>query len=147
MRSVFTEEGRKFGLKIPKGVLLVGMWGTGKSLSAKTLGSEWGLPVVLLEMGKLRSSGVGDTEHNTYSVLKMVESVAPCILWIDEAEKSLSGGQSSAQSDSGTTARALGIFSTWIQETKLPIPLVMTANRLSTLPVEFVNRMNEKWFF
>ncbi len=146
-KSVFTEEGRAFGLKIPKGVLLVGVWGTGKSLSAKTLGSEWKLPVVLLEMGKLRSSGVGDTEANIYSALKMVESVAPCILWIDEAEKSLSGGQSSAISDSGTTARTLGIFSTWIQETNLPISLVLTANRLSTLPVEFVNRMNERWFF
>jgi SpoVK/Ycf46/Vps4 family AAA+-type ATPase len=147
MRSVWTDEGRSYGLKIPKGVLLVGIWGTGKSLSAKMLGTEWGLPVVLLEMGKLRSSGVGDTEGNIYAVLKMVESIAPCILWIDEAEKSLSGGQSSAQSDSGTTARSLGIFSTWIAETSLPITLVMTANRLSTLPVEFVNRMDESWFF
>jgi SpoVK/Ycf46/Vps4 family AAA+-type ATPase len=147
MKSVFTEQGRAYGLKIPKGILLAGVWGTGKSLSAKTLGAEWGLPVVLLEMGKLRSSGVGDTEANIYSVLRMVESVAPCILWIDEAEKSLSGGQSSAISDSGTTARTLGIFSTWIQETKLPISLCLTANRLSTLPVEFVNRMNERWFF
>jgi AAA+ superfamily predicted ATPase len=146
-KDVFTEEGRRYGLKIPKGVLLVGLWGTGKSLSAKALGNEWKLPVVLLEMGKLRSSGVGDTEANIYAVLKMVESVAPCILWIDEAEKSLSGGQSSAVSDSGTTARSLGIFSTWIQETNLPISLVLTANRLCTLPVEFVNRMNERWFF
>ncbi len=147
MKDVFTEEGRQYGLKIPKGILLVGVWGTGKSLSAKTLGHEWKLPVVLLEMGKLRSSGVGDTEQNIYQALKMVESVAPCLLWIDEAEKSLSGGQSSAMSDSGTTARSLGIFSTWIQETNLPISLVLTANRLATLPVEFVNRMNERWFF
>lgn len=147
MKSVFTEEGRQYGLKIPKGILLAGVWGTGKSLSAKTLGSEWKLPVVLMEMGKLRSSGLGDTEQNIYTVLKMVESVAPCLLWIDEAEKSLSGGQSSAQTDSGTTARSLGIFSTWIQETNLPVSLVLTANRLSTLPVEFVNRMNERWFF
>jgi AAA+ superfamily predicted ATPase len=146
-KDVFTEEGRAYGLKIPKGVLLVGVWGTGKSLSAKTLGNTWKLPVVLLEMGKLRSSGVGDTEQNIYTVLKMVESVAPCILWIDEAEKSLSGGQSSAMSDSGTTARTLGIFSTWIQETTLPVSLVLTANRLTTLPVEFINRMNERWFF
>lgn len=146
-KVVFSDEGRSYGLKIPRGVLLVGVWGTGKSLSAKTLGAEWGLPVVLLEMGKLRSSGVGDTEQNIYVVTKLIESVAPCILWIDEAEKSLSGGQSSAMSDSGTTARSLGIFSTWIQETNLPISLVLTANRLSTLPVEFVNRMNERWFF
>jgi AAA+ superfamily predicted ATPase len=147
MRAVFTEEGRHYGLKVPKGVLLTGVWGTGKSLSAKVLSNAWGLPLVLLEMGKLRSSGVGDTEQNVYYVLKTIEAVAPCIVFIDEAEKSLSGGQSSALSDSGTTARSLGIFSTWIQETSLPITLVLTANRLSTLPVEFVNRMDERWFF
>lgn len=147
MKAVFTERGRKYGLKIPKGVLLVGLWGTGKSLSAKVLGTEWGLPVVLLETGKLRGGLVGDTEANAYAAIKMIESVSPCILWIDEAEKSLSGATSSNVSDGGTTSRMLGIFSTWIQETKLPITLVMTANRLSTLPVEFVNRMNERWFF
>ena len=147
MRSVFTEEGRRYGLKVPKGVLLAGVWGTGKSLSAKVLSNEWRLPLVLLEMGKLRSSGVGETEQNVYQVLKTIEAAAPCIVFVDEAEKSLSGGQSSALSDSGTTARSLGIFSTWIQETTLPVTLVLTANRLSTLPVEFVNRMNERWFF
>jgi SpoVK/Ycf46/Vps4 family AAA+-type ATPase len=92
MKAVFTEEGRSYGLKIPKGILLVGVWGTGKSLSAKTLGAEWGLPVVLLEMGKLRSSGVGDTEANIYSVLKMVESVAPCVT--GETEVTLADGTS-----------------------------------------------------
>lgn len=147
MRGVFSEEGRAYGLAIPKGLLLCGCWGTGKSLSAKMLGTEWGLPVVMLEMGKLRSSGVGDTEAAAYHVCRLVESVAPCLLWIDEAEKSLSGGQSSAATDSGTTARTLGIFSTWIQETTVPVTLVLTANRLATLPVEFVNRMDERWFF
>lgn len=147
MRGVFSDEGRAYGLKVPKGLLLCGCWGTGKSLSAKMLGTEWGLPVVLLEMGKLRSSGVGDTEAAAYQVCRLVDSVSPCLLWIDEADKSLSGGQSSAQTDSGTTARTLGIFSTWIQETKSPVTLVLTANRLGSLPVEFVNRMDERWFF
>jgi AAA+ superfamily predicted ATPase len=146
-QAAFTEKGRNFGIKIPKGVLLVGIWGTGKSLAAKVLGSQWGLPVVLLEIGKLRSSGLGDTEHNIYQVLKMVEAVSPCILWIDEADKSLSGGQASSVTDSGTTARTLGIFSTWIQETQLPISLVLTANSLTSFPVEFINRMTERFFF
>jgi SpoVK/Ycf46/Vps4 family AAA+-type ATPase len=147
MKSAWTEEGRKFGLEHPKGILAVGPWGTGKSLSTKTLGSEWGLPVVQLEMGRLRSSGVGESEANVYRAIKLIEAVAPCIVWIDEAEKSLSGGQSSAQSDAGTTNRTIGIFSTWHQETTARVCLAMTANSLKTLPPEFVNRMDERFFF
>jgi SpoVK/Ycf46/Vps4 family AAA+-type ATPase len=147
MRAVWSKEGREYGLEAPRGVLLAGVWGTGKSISAKMLGSEWRLPIIQLEMGRLRASGVGDTEQNTHRVLRIVEAAAPCILWIDEAEKSLSGGQSSAMSDSGTTSRTLGIFSTWLQETKAPVSLVLTANTLKTLPVEFVNRMDKRFFF
>jgi len=145
--SCWSEEGQRFGLKPPKGVLLVGVYGCGKSLSAKALAAEWKLPLVQFEMGKLRSSGVGDSEANLYRALRIVESVSPCIMWIDEAEKSLSGGQSSAQSDAGTTSRLLGILSTWAQESKSPVCLVMTANSLKTLPAEMVNRMPERFFF
>jgi SpoVK/Ycf46/Vps4 family AAA+-type ATPase len=134
-------------LEPPKGVLAVGIWGTGKSLSIKTLGAEWGLPVVQLEMGRLRSSGVGESEANVYRAIRIIESASPCIVWIDEAEKSLSGGPSSAQSDAGTTNRTIGIFSTWLQETKARVCLALTANTLDTLPVEFVNRMDERFFF
>jgi len=146
-QSCWTEEGQKFGLRPPKGVLLVGVYGCGKSLSAKALAAEWKLPLVQFEMGKLRSSGVGDSEANLYRALRIVESVSPCVVWIDEAEKSLSGGQSSAQSDAGTTSRLLGILSTWAQESKSPTCLVMTANSLKTLPAEMVNRMPERFFF
>jgi len=147
MKAAWTPEGQAFGLEPPKGVLAVGVWGTGKSLSIKALGNAWGLPVVQLDMGRLRSSGVGDSESNVFQAIKIIESVAPCIVWIDEAEKSLSGGQSSAQTDSGTTSRMIGAFSTWMQETKSPICMAMTANSLKTLPVEFVNRMDERFFF
>ena len=143
----WTEAGRKFGLVPPKGLLCVGIWGTGKSLTTKALGNAWGLPVVGLEMGRLRSSGVGESEANIYRALKLIEAVAPCIVWIDEAEKSLSGGQSSGASDAGTTSRVIGILSTWLQETKASVCLAMTANSLKTLPVEFVNRMDERFFF
>lgn len=146
-KSAWTKKGQDFGLHPPKGVLLVGVHGCGKSLSVKGLGHAWGLPVVQLEMGRLRSSGVGDSEANVYRALRMVESVSPCIMWIDEAEKSLSGGQSSAQSDAGTTSRTLGILSTWVQETNAPVCIVMTANSLKTMPVEMVNRMNQRFFF
>jgi SpoVK/Ycf46/Vps4 family AAA+-type ATPase len=143
----WTEEGRKFGLVPPKGVLCVGIWGTGKSLSAKATGAAWGIPVVGLEMGRLRSSGVGESEANVYRAIRVIESAAPCLVWIDEAEKSLSGGASSAQSDAGTTSRTIGILSTWLQETTAPICLMLTANNLKTLPVEFINRADERFFF
>jgi len=146
-RACWSEAGRKFGLKPPKGVLCVGVWGCGKSLSVKAMGNAWGLPVVSLEMGKLRSSGVGESEANVYRAIRIIEAAAPCIVWIDEAEKSLSGGASSAQSDAGTTSRTIGILSTWLQETTAPICMAMTANSLTTLPVEFVNRMDERFFF
>jgi AAA+ superfamily predicted ATPase len=146
-RAAWTEEGRKFGLVPPRGILCVGIWGTGKSLATKALGAAWGLPIVGLEMGRLKSSGVGESEANVYRAIRVIESAAPCIVWIDEAEKSLSGGQSSGASDSGTTSRTIGILSTWLQETTSPICLVMTANSLKTLPVEFINRADERFFF
>lgn len=146
-RATWTDEGQKFGLRPPKGVLLVGVWGCGKSLSVKAMGHAWGLPVVQVEMGKLRSSGVGESEANVYRVTRLIEAAAPCIVWIDEAEKSLSGGASSAQSDAGTTSRTIGILSTWLQETSAKVCLAMTANSLKSLPVEFVNRMDERFFF
>lgn len=146
-RAVWTEEGRAFGLKPPKGVLAVGVWGCGKSLSVKAMGHAWNLPVVAMEMGRLRSSGVGESEANVYRATRLIEAVAPCIVWIDEAEKSLSGNASSGASDAGTTSRTIGILSTWLQETTAPVCVAMTANSLHNLPVEFVNRMDERFFF
>jgi SpoVK/Ycf46/Vps4 family AAA+-type ATPase len=147
MKPAWSKAGRDFGLEPPKGVLAVGVWGTGKSLSIKALGNAWGLPIIQLELGRLRSSAVGQSEANVYRATRIIESVAPCIVWIDEAEKSLAGGQSSAHTDAGTTSRTIGILSTWMQETSVPACMAMTANSLTTLPVEFVNRMDERWFF
>jgi len=146
-KACWTDEGQKFGLFPPKGVLCVGVWGCGKSLSVKAMSHAWRLPVVQLEMGRLRSSGVGESEANVYRALNLIEAVAPCVVWIDEAEKSLAGNQSSAMSDAGTTARTIGILSNWLQETTVPVCLAMTANSLTTLPVEFINRMDERFFF
>jgi AAA+ superfamily predicted ATPase len=146
-KASWTERGQKFGLKPPKGVLAVGVWGCGKSLSVKAMGNAWDLPVVQLEMGRLRSSGVGDSESNVYRVIRIIEAAAPCVVWVDEAEKSLSGGASSAQSDAGTTSRTIGILSTWLQETTAQVCLAMTANGLKNLPIEFINRMDERFFF
>jgi SpoVK/Ycf46/Vps4 family AAA+-type ATPase len=143
----WSPEGREFGLEPPKGVLAVGIWGSGKSLSIKCLANAWGLPLLQLDLGKLRQSGVGDSESNTYQAIQIIESVAPCVVWCDEAEKSLSGGHSSSYTDAGTTSRMIGALSTWHQETKVPVCLALTANSLKTLPVEFTNRMDERWFF
>jgi SpoVK/Ycf46/Vps4 family AAA+-type ATPase len=113
----------------------------------KALGQAWGLPVVQLELGKLRDPGVGVTEANTYRVTRFAEAMAPCIIWADEAEKSFAGSHSSSRSDAGTTSRSLAILSTWLQETSAEICLAMTTNSLGTLPVEFTNRMSERFFF
>lgn len=146
-RHAWTAAGKAFGLRPPRGILCVGVWGCGKSLSVKALGSTWGLPVVQLELGKLRDSGVGNTEANTYRVIKYLEAMAPCIAFVDEADKSFSGSQSSSYSDAGTTSRTLGILSTWHQETTAEVCLALTANSLKTLPVEFTNRISERFFF
>lgn len=146
-RAAWTAEGQSYGLEPPKGVLAVGIWGTGKSLAVKALGSAWGLPVIQLELGKLRTAEVGGTEANMYRALRIIEALAPCLVWVDEAEKSLAGSHSSSHTDAGTTSRSIGIFSTWLQETGLPVCVAMTANSLKTLPVEFVNRMDDRWFF
>lgn len=145
--AVWTEQGQAFGLEPPRGVLLMGIYGCGKSLSTKALAKSWGLPLVQLEIGRLMSSGVGDSENNLYRALRLIESVSPCVVWVDEAEKSLAGAHSSSRSDGGTTARVLGILSTWVQETKAKVTLALTANSLKTLPVEMVNRMDERFFF
>jgi SpoVK/Ycf46/Vps4 family AAA+-type ATPase len=146
-RHAWSKKGKEFGLRPPRGVLCVGVWGCGKSLSVKALGHAWGLPVVQLELGKLRDPGVGVTEANTYRVTRFAEAMAPCIVWCDEAEKSFAGAQSSSRSDAGTTSRSLAILSTWLQETSAEICLAMTTNSLTTLPVEFTNRMSERFFF
>jgi SpoVK/Ycf46/Vps4 family AAA+-type ATPase len=146
-KATWTEEGRKFGLTPPRGVLFVGVYGCGKSLSAQALASEWQLPLVQFEMGKIRTSAVGESEANLYRALRIVDSIAPCIMWIDEAEKSLAGAASSSQSDAGTTARLLGILSTWTQESEVPVCMVMTTNSLKNVPPEMVNRMPERFFF
>ncbi len=146
-KHTWTAEGQAYGLKPPKGVLNVGVWGCGKSHSAKALGRIWGLPVIQLEMGKLRDSAVGGSEANVYQAIRMIEAVGPCVVFTDEAEKSFAGAASSAATEGGIMSRMIGILSTWIQESKSPFCLVLTANSVKNLPIEFVNRLTERFFF
>lgn len=142
----WTVKGKEFGLPLLKGVLLVGLPGCGKSLGAKILGNEWGLPVVEFDPSRVFSSRVGDSETNMRRVLQIVENMAPCILVVDEIEKGLAGLQSSTYSDSGVTARVIRSFLVWLQECNKPVFTVATANNISALPPELISRFDETFF-
>lgn len=139
-RRGFSTEARALGLPSPKGMLLVGVPGCGKSLTAQAVSQEWMLPLLRLDMGKVFSGLVGSSENNVRSALATCEAVSPCILWIDEIEKGLSGTGSSGQSDGGTTSRVFGTLLTWMQEKKSPVFVVATANDISALPPELLRK-------
>lgn len=136
----FTEKARRFGLPEPKGLLLLGVQGAGKSLVAKAVASQWHLPLLRLDLGRIFSELVGSSEHNIRGALRMAEGVAPCVLWIDEIEKGLGGVASSHQSDAGTTARIFGSILTWMQEKTSPVFVIATANNVSMLPPEMLRK-------
>jgi SpoVK/Ycf46/Vps4 family AAA+-type ATPase len=138
--KAFTAKAREFGLPEPKGILLIGVPGCGKSLLAKAVGSLWKLPLLRLDVGKCFGSLVGASEENIRRAIRTAESVAPCILWLDELEKGLAGTQSSGASDGGTTARVFGTFITWLQEKKSAVFVIGTANSVRQLPPELLRK-------
>ena len=138
--SAFTDDARKFGLPAPKGVLLIGVQGCGKSLCAKALASQWRVPLLRLDLGRVFSSLVGSSEENVRGAIRVAESVAPAILWVDEIEKAFAGTQSSSFSDAGTTSRVFGTFITWLQEKTSPVFVMATANNISQLPPELLRK-------
>jgi hypothetical protein len=138
--AAFSAEARRFGLPEPKGLLLLGVQGCGKSLTAKAVAAQWKLPLLRLDMGRIFSGLVGSSEENLRKAIRVSESVAPVVLWIDEIEKGLSGSQSSAVSDGGVTARVFGTLLTWLQEKTAPVFVVATANRIEGLPPELLRK-------
>lgn len=136
----FSEKARAYGLPHPKGVLLIGVSGSGKSLVAKAVASLWNLPLLRLDIGSVFSGLVGSSEANIRTVIKTTESIAPCLLWLDELDKGMSGVYSSNFSDGGTTARVLSSFLTWMQEKTVPVFLIATANDISALPPELLRK-------
>ncbi|MGC4113492.1 MAG: AAA family ATPase [Myxococcales bacterium] len=134
--NAFGEPARKFGLPEPKGVLLLGVQGCGKSLTAKAIASQWHLPLLRLDMGRIFSGLIGSSEENLRKAIRVAESVAPVVLWTDEIEKGMSGIGSSGNSDGGVTARVFGTFLTWLQEKTAPVFVVATANKIENLPPE-----------
>jgi SpoVK/Ycf46/Vps4 family AAA+-type ATPase len=147
-KSAFTEDARDFGLEAPRGIMLLGLPGTGKSLAAKAVANAWQLPLLRLDMGKVFGGIVGQSEENMRASLNTAEALAPCILWIDEIEKGMSGMQSSGATDGGTTSRVLGTFLTWMQEKIKPVFVLATANNIAQLPPELLRkgRVDEIFF-
>jgi ATP-dependent 26S proteasome regulatory subunit len=138
--KAFSEKARAFGLPEPKGLLLLGVQGAGKSLLAKAVASQWQLPLLRLDLGRVFSELVGSSEHNIRSALHLAENVSPCVLWIDELEKGLAGIGGSGNSDAGTSARVFGSLLTWMQEKTSPVFVISTANDISSLPPELLRK-------
>jgi len=139
-QSSFTDRARQFGIPVPKGVLLLGVQGCGKSLVAKAIASTWNLPMLKMDVGRIFGSLVGQSEENIRRAIRVAESVAPCVLWADELEKGFSGIGGSGVSDGGTTMRVFATFLTWMQEKTKPVFLVATANDVSALPPELLRK-------
>ncbi len=139
-RLAFTEQARAFGLPEPRGLLLLGVQGGGKSLIAKAISTMWKLPLLRLDMGRVFSELVGSSEENMRMALRLAETVSPAILWIDEIEKGLSGLASSGRSDAGTAARVFGSFLVWMQEKTAPVFVIATSNDITMLPPELLRK-------
>lgn len=135
-QQAWSKEAQDFGLPAPKGIALIGIPGTGKSLTAKMIGGLWRLPLLRLDVGALFGSLVGESEERVRRVLKLTEAIAPCVLWIDELEKSFGGGGL----DGGTSQRVFGTILTWMQDKTSPVFVVATANDVSLLPPELLRR-------
>jgi SpoVK/Ycf46/Vps4 family AAA+-type ATPase len=144
----FNDDARQYGLPAPQGILLMGVQGCGKSLVAKTIASSWHLPLLRMDMSRIFQGYIGSSEQNMRKAVMVAESLAPVVLWIDEIEKAFSGVGGSGSSDSGTTARVVGTFLTWIQEKTAPVFVVATANEVKDLPPELLRkgRLDEIFF-
>jgi hypothetical protein len=144
----FSSEAREFGLPPPKGILMLGVQGCGKSLCAKAVSTQWKLPLLRFDMGRMFGSLVGSSEENVRRAIAVAESVAPTILWVDEIDKAFAGSQGSGAVDGGTTARVFGTFLTWLSEKSAPVFVVATANDISQLPPELLRkgRLDEIFF-
>jgi len=134
----FTNDAKEYGLTFPKGVLLLGIPGCGKSLVSKTIADEWDLPLLKFDLGKVFGGIVGQSEANIRKALSLAETIAPSILWIDEIEKGLSGLNSGG--DSGTSSRVFGTLLTWMQDKKSNVFVIATANNIEMLPPELLRK-------
>lgn len=137
-RNSFSKEAKLYGLPSPKGLLLTGIQGTGKSLTAKAIANEWNLPLLKLDIGKLFGGIVGESESKVREMIQISEALAPCILWIDEIDKAFMEQTNSG--DSGTTNRVLATFITWLSEKNTDVFIIATANNFTKLPFEMIRK-------
>jgi hypothetical protein len=136
-RVAFSPEAQRFGLPLPRGVLLVGPQGTGKSLTAKAIAHSWSMPLLRLDVGRLFAGLVGASEARTREMIQRAEAMAPCVLWIDEIDKGFGGD---SRSDGGTSQRVLGTVLTWMAEKTSAVFVVATANGVERLPAELLRK-------
>nr|YP_009511187.1 hypothetical protein [Gracilariopsis longissima]AXI97064.1 hypothetical protein [Gracilariopsis longissima]UAD88980.1 hypothetical protein [Gracilariopsis longissima] len=136
--NAFSKQAKNYGLLIPKGILLVGIQGTGKSLIAKAISHQWKLPLLKLDIGKIFAGIVGESEQRMRQMIKISEQSSPCVLWIDEIDKVFTRLNSNI--DSGTTGRVLSTFLTWLAEKETSVFVVATANQVLTLPSELLRK-------
>lgn len=138
--AAFGEPARQFGLPEPKGLLLLGVQGCGKSLTAKAVAGAWKLPLLRLDMGRIFSGLIGSSEENVRRAIKVAESVAPVVLWVDEIEKGMSGMGGGGNNDSGVSTRVFATLLTWLQEKTSPVFVIATANKIEHLPPELMRK-------
>jgi MoxR-like ATPase len=136
----FTAEAKALNLTPPRGIMLVGVPGCGKSLAAKAIAREWQLPLLKLDAGRLFDKFVGESEKNFRKAIETAESLSPIVLWVDEIEKAMVAGGGSGEADAGLSRRLFGAFLTWLQEKKQEVFVVATANDLSSLPPELLRK-------
>ncbi|UZQ56326.1 AAA family ATPase [Trichothermofontia sichuanensis B231] len=136
--GAFSERARQYGLPHPRGLLLVGIQGTGKSLTAKAIAHHWHLPLLRLDVGRLFGGLVGESESRTRQMIQLAEALAPCVLWIDEIDKAFAGLD--GRGDAGTANRVFGTFITWLAEKTSPVFVVATANNVRALPPEMLRK-------
>jgi len=140
-KNSWEPEARQFGLEPPKGVIILGVQGCGKSLCARAIAGEWKLPLVKFDTAAVYDKYIGETEKRIQKVFKVAEGLAPCVLWIDELEKVFAGsGPDSASADAGVSSRLLASFLSWMQERKAPVFVAATCNNVTVLPPELIRK-------
>ena len=137
-KTAFSVQASNYGLPTPRGLLLIGIQGTGKSLAAKAISNEWQLPLLKLDVGRLFGGIVGESESRLRQMINVAETISPCILWIDEIDKAFSNTES--KGDSGTSNRVLATFTSWLSEKTKPVFVIATANNIDLLPLEIIRK-------